>query len=214
MDTAPSNIVCLIVEDDTYLAHYVANTLKQQPWIVHTHAVTSCTDMLAWFNDNQPDLVLLDLELEDGSSLPFIKSIKNQSPASKILIFTQQEEEKVVLEAFAQGADGYLVKDADEYALVSAIKAQLQGGTPMSPSIAGYLVKNIRNCFSGENPLSEREGEVLKLLSRGCSYDDVAGILDVKRTTIATYVRRVYDKLGVHNRTEAVFEAQTSGWIQ
>lgn len=83
----------------------------------------------------------------------------------------------------------------------------------MSPSIAGYLLKRMRLAPVPNNPLSDREYQVLKLLTKGCSYDEIAALMAVKKTTIATYIRRIYEKLGVRNRTEAIFEASHSGWL-
>lgn len=205
---------CLIAEDEPLLATFLMQIFEKQPWVRSIQHVARCDDLMRQLRTSPPSLLILDLGLADGSSMPLISQIRMISASTKILVFTQNDTEEVVIEAFARGADGYLLKDPDEQLLVDSVKAQLCGGTPISPAIAGYLVKNIRSCFRADNPLSERESEVLNILAKGYSYAECANILGIKRPTIATYIRRIYEKLGVNSRTEAVFEARNSGWIK
>jgi len=208
-----SNISCLLVEDDPLISSYISSLLSEQNWVERVIHVATLNEMNLALESRFFDLILLDIILSDGSSIEHIPSYKAKQPQSKILIFTQHEDEEVVLTAFTNGADGYLVKSTQEEELLSMIRSQISGGTPMSPSIAGYLLKKIRRTPSSKNPLSEREYQVLKLLTKGCSYDEIAELMSVKKTTIATYIRRIYEKLGVKNRTEAIFEASHSGWL-
>ena len=204
---------CLVVEDDLQITAYLSALLSEQSWVKSVTNVATLVDAEVALGSQCFDLILLDVSLPDGSSIEKIPAYKTKQPNSKILIFTQHEDEEMVLTAFSNGADGYLVKSTQQEELLSMIRSQMLGGTPMSPSIAGYLLKRIRRIPSPKNPLSDREYQVLKLLTKGCSYDEIAALMAVKKTTIATYIRRIYEKLGVRNRTEAIFEASHSGWL-
>lgn len=211
--TTPSAVRCLVVEDDLNVRDFVLETLGRQIWISSVVTAETVASFSEHAKASEFDLILLDITLPDGQTLEHIASLKAQQPNAKVLVFSGHDEEKIVLEAFREGADGYLLKSMDAEYLVSMIQAQLSGGTPMSPAIAGYLLMNLRQVPTTDNPLSEREYQVLKLLAKGCTYDDVSNVMDVKKATVATYVRRIYEKLEVRSKSEAIYEANRAGWL-
>jgi DNA-binding NarL/FixJ family response regulator len=117
------------------------------------------------------------------------------------------------------GARGYILKDGRMDHFLEHIRNLKAGGSPISPMIARQLLKHLSQPVRSDSAddegaaLSERETEVLNLLARGFSYDEIAGILELSPQTIATYVKRLYRKLGVHSRSEAVFEGTSRGMI-
>ena len=206
-------VECLLVEDDLQIGGYLKELLDRQQWVAGVTHVESLKDTSLALVTQSFDLIILDISLPDGCSIEEIPAFKRQKSPAKILIYTHHEDEKTVLSALSNGADGYLLKSTEEAELLSMIQSQMQGGTPMSPAIAGFLLNKIRRLPETQNPLSQRENETLKLLTKGCSYGEIATLIEVKKTTVATYIRRIYEKLGVNSRTEAIYEANNSGWL-
>jgi DNA-binding NarL/FixJ family response regulator len=125
-----------------------------------------------------------------------------------------------VLNAIQAGAGGYLLKDSDDAAIIAAIEQLLQGGAPLSPSIAVHLMRRLQApAPAPAGPvrppveLSAREQELLRLIAKGLSYEEVAGLTGLRYNTIASYAKELYRKLQVHGRAEAAFEAVQMGLV-
>lgn len=162
------------------------------------------------------DVLLCDLGLPDGSGVAVIKASAAAWPEADIIVITVFADQVKVLESIKAGARGYLLKDERIEDCVNAIREIRRGGSPISPIIARQLLQQLQPAASpvvvaGEETLSPREAEVLNLLARGFSYAEIAALLNLSPQTIGTYVKRIYRKLEVNSRSEAVFEASNRG---
>lgn len=162
--------------------------------------------------DLQPDLILLDLGLPDGSGLTLIPEIKERS-AAKVLVLTLFGDRATVVTAVEGGADGYLLKDSSDAIILDGIAVTLQGGAPISAAAAVFLLERLRREptakteAGGAGELTEREIALLKLFARGLSYKETAREMDISPLTVGNYVKSIYRKLAVNSRGEAVYAA-------
>ncbi len=171
-------------------------------------------------------LLLLDIGLPDGCGLDLLPRI----PAgTAVLVISAIGDEATVVRAIEQGAAGYLLKDARPKDLIEAIEAVLNGGAPISPGVAAYLLRRLRvqarngvpdRAETRLSPRSEalesltaRETDVLRVLTRGYSYEESAALLGITRNTVGQHVKQIYSKLAVNSRSEAVFQAIQAGWM-
>jgi len=154
----------------------------------------------------QADIVIMDINLPGMSGIDCIKNIKEKCPATQFMMFTVYENDEKVLQALRAGATGYLLKRTEPKRILESIKELNQGGSPMSSNIARKLL----NIFVHEKVttkkeiLSDRENEVLQLLADGLLYKEIAERLYISHGTVRQHIHNIYEKLHVHNRTEAV----------
>jgi DNA-binding NarL/FixJ family response regulator len=152
------------------------------------------------------DIVIMDINLPGMSGIDCIKNVKEKCPATQFMMFTVYENDDKVLQAMQAGATGYLLKRTKPEQIVDSIKELNQGGSPMSSNIARKLL----NIFLHEKKvakkevLSDRENEVLQLLADGLLYKEIADRLYIGHGTVRQHLHNIYEKLHVHNRTEAV----------
>lgn len=205
-----------ILEDDPDLRHYLESVVSATQGLALAFSAGSLADARRAAGEKPFDLCLVDLKLPDGNGLDFVADVKTSS-AAKCLILTVLGDRTSVLLALRSGADGYLLKDTPEEMLRQNIERTLRGETPISPQAATFLLEMWRGAEAAtpgippEDALTTRELEVLKLFSRGLSYRETAEILDISPHTIGDYVKSIYRKLGVHSRSEAIFEARQMG---
>jgi DNA-binding NarL/FixJ family response regulator len=132
-------------------------------------------------------------------------------------VITVFGDEEHVVAAIRAGALGYLLKSDSQAEIANALREIARGGSPISPSIARYLLGAVRGVprtpTPDTPPLSERELEVLRAIVKGFTYDEIAGLLEISSATVATHVRRIYRKLSVHSRGEAAYEALQQGIV-
>ena len=169
-------------------------------------------------NERPLDVVLADLGLLDGSGLVSIKRASALYPQCQIIVVSSLSDPETVTTALAMGAVGYVHKDDPSIEVIDAIQQALNGGSPISASIARKIVENMQLHPQLANPnedhgLTKREVEVLTVLSKGLSHAEAAQTLSVATTTLPVHVRNIYRKLQAHNRTEAIFEARNQGII-
>lgn len=167
---------------------------------------------------SSPDVLIVDLGLPDGSGLDLIAELAERDPAIAILVLTVFGDEQKLIHAFERGARGYLLKDETSIGLVDAIEQILAGGAPISPAIARFLVSRLvreqpDSRLAPESQLTTRETEVLCLAAKGYNHAEVAKLLGLSANTVASYTRRIYEKLEVHSRAEALYEAGRMGLI-
>lgn len=162
------------------------------------------------------DVLVCDLGLPDGDGADLIRRAASRDPDADILVLTMFADHAKVIEAIKAGARGYLLKDQRLDDCVEAIREIRRGGSPISPIIARILLKRFQPAISvaeEEERLSERETETLRLLSRGFTYSECAGIMDISPHTVGTHVKHIYRKLEVRSRSEAVYEATLRGML-
>jgi DNA-binding NarL/FixJ family response regulator len=154
----------------------------------------------------QADIVIMDINLPGMSGIDCIKNIKEKCPGTQFMMFTVYENDEKVLQALQAGATGYLLKRTEPQRILESIKELNQGGSPMSSNIA----RKVLNIFLHEKVktkkeiLSDRENEVLELLADGLLYKEIADRLFIGHGTVRQHIHNIYEKLHVHNRTEAV----------
>ncbi|MCB1577873.1 MAG: response regulator transcription factor [Xanthomonadales bacterium] len=205
-----------LLEDEPHTRAAIAAKLAQSDGIELIASLATLAEMRASLQQRQPDVLIVDLELPDGSGLDLIAFAHARWPAMHILVLTVLDDEHKVIAAIERGADGYLLKDEGAIALLDAVFEVSQGGSPISPAIARHLVRRL--AAQAPNPdasisLSERERQVLQLAAKGYAYAEVAKLLGIGVSTVASYTRHIYEKLQVDSRSGAVYEATRLGLI-
>lgn len=158
----------------------------------------------------RPDIIIMDINLPGINGIECIQRVKDKSPGSQFMMFTVYENDEKVLEALKAGASGYLLKNTGLPQIAESIKELHEGGSPMSANIARKLVDHFRdkdksNAFL--EALSPREQEILKLLAKGLLYKEIAAQLQITTGTVRIHIHKIYEKLHVQNRTEAINKA-------
>jgi len=204
-----------ILEDDPNVSRHFREIIETAPDLMLVGMAGSLAEargLLAL----TPDLFLTDIGLPDGSGLTFIPEIRAHIPDGRILVITAFGDRDTVVTALNAGADGYLLKDSSTAVILDGIQATLDGGAPISPSAAVYLLERLRTPepqqgtmpeASGEERLTPREIELLELFARGQSYKAAGRALGISPLTVGNHVKSIYRKLQVHSRGEAVYEA-------
>lgn len=155
----------------------------------------------------KPDVVLMDINLGGMSGIECVERIKASHPEMQVLMLTVYEDNELIFQALTAGASGYLLKRSPPAKLLEAIADVHQGGSPMSSAIARRVVQSFQKPHhppAARPALSPREQNVIEALARGDAYKQIADRLGISIPTVRTYIRRIYEKLHVHTRTEAV----------
>ncbi len=196
-----------IYEDNGGLREILAGIIRDSEAFELAGEFGHCLDAVQNTAAFHPDVVIMDIDLPGKSGIEGVRDIKSSFPEVEIIINTVFDDDERIFSAIKAGATGYLLKKNSLATLLSSIQEVHAGGAPMSPSIARRvltqpLVSNSENNFL--KLLSERELEILRLLSKGFSYKMIAEELYISIDTVRTYVKRIYEKLHVHSVTEAV----------
>lgn len=154
----------------------------------------------------QPDVVIMDINLPDGSGIEATRRLKRSLPATLFLMFTVYEDTDQIVNALEAGASGYLLKRAASEELIPAIDELRKGGAPLTPAVARRVVESFRRRPSPPPPdsLTPREEEILQLLSKGLLAKEIAAQLNIGVETVKSHLKSIYGKLQVRSRTEAV----------
>jgi len=158
----------------------------------------------------KPNIVIMDISLPGMNGIECIRLVKDKTPSTQFMMFTVYENDEKVFEALKAGASGYLLKNTGLVQLVESLKELHEGGSPMSSNIARKLVTLFReNQKQSEQlqELSNRENEILQLLSKGLLYKEIANQLSISVATVRQHIHKIYEKLHVQNRTEAINKA-------
>ncbi|MEI7902213.1 MAG: response regulator transcription factor [bacterium] len=195
-----------IVEDNEPLRRIVSGWLEQSEGMTLAGAYEDAERAMAELPAQQPDVVLVDINLPGADGIECVRHLKERLPATQFVMVTVYEDAQRIFQALAAGATGYLLKRASRTQLLNAVAEVRRGGSPMSAQIARKVVQSFLRPEAQPqgDALSPREREVLAMLARGLLYKEIAGQLDSSVYTINAHVRRIYEKLQVHSRTEAV----------
>ncbi len=205
-----------IVEDDPAAVDRLSAAINMSDDIVIVAVARNLRAGLEIVRNGGFDVILCDLGLPDGSGITLIRECARLHVDADIIVITIFADQAKVIESIKAGARGYLLKDEQLENCVTGIREIRLGGSPISPIIARQLLQQLAPSVTGlaaplQEPLSPRETEVLNLLARGFSYSEIGGLLSLSTQTVGTYVKRIYRKLEVNSRSEAVFEASSRG---
>jgi DNA-binding NarL/FixJ family response regulator len=221
-------ITVLVVEDDALTRRSLCLAIEKEPALQLLDALDSVQAATDFLKRQAPDILMVDLGLPDGSGIDVIRFCALTHAACGIMVVTTSSDEDSVLDSIEAGASAYLLKDAGRPDIVRALLDLHAGGSPISPSIARKVLARMRvakaeesreaaiNAAPAEAPvfLTKREASILELIARGDSYGDVARELALSVGTVQTHIKNIYDKLSVHSRGAAVFEANRRGLLQ
>ena len=201
------NIKVCVVEDDAGLRESISSYIAETPGFECLGAFRSAEEALKEIPGLHPAVVLMDINLPGMSGIQCVRKLKGKAPDVQAMMLTVYENSDRIFEALAAGACGYLLKSTPPEKLLEAIEEIHGGGSPMSSHIARKVVQAFHPAARA-TPLIEhlapREHEVLELLSKGFAYKQIAAEMNLHMGTIRTYIRRIYEKLHVNCRTEAV----------
>ena len=203
------NIITVsIVEDMDEIRARLKSIVEESAEFACMAVYNNAEDALKELPVSRPDIVLMDINLPGMTGIECIRKVKVLCPEILFMMFTIYEDSEQVFEALAAGASGYLLKKTPHDQITSALKELYDGGSPMSTQIArkvvAYFQKKDERQNAEENILSPREKDVLELLSKGYLYKEIADKLSISTGTVRQHIHKIYEKLHVQNRTEAL----------
>ncbi len=202
------DLLVSIVEDDTTIRETLHSLFifedGMEPFSVHSNA----EDALLRLHGSFPDVVIMDINLPGQSGIDCVRQLSERCKGTQFLMYTVHDDDHRVFEALKAGANGYILKSSTPDQILEAVRELAQGGSPMSAHVARRVVQHFRPLHErshlSEDDLSEREHAVLELLAQGLLYKEIADRLGIAVGTVKQHIHRIYEKLHVQNRTEAV----------
>lgn len=221
--------VC-ILEDDRIMRDRLSEMMRSWDYVSNVMVCSTIAEMQSCLNETSFDVFLADIHLDDGDSIGIIEKYQDSCPGGVCIVISASSDPRKIFDALCAGAVGYLHKDDSSIAIIKAIKVAIRGESILSPGIARQIVNELRlrdiskrdasietirhHTSSHQTILSDREVEVINLLSKGLTNEEVATVLEIATSTIAVHVRNIYKKLGVSRRVEALYEARSMGLIE
>ena len=205
-----------VVEDDPTFKSSLEDLIEMEDQLELVYSVNSIEKAFKGFASMPaPHIILEDIELPGMSGIEAISYYKKQFPETAIIMLTIFDDDDRVFEAIKAGADGYLLKRSSGEEIIKAIKDVLNGGAPISPSIAKKMMKMLtgESAKKKDNPLTNRELTVLTLLVEGHTIDMISAELHISPFTVDTHTKNIYRKLHVHNRSSVVAKAIRDGLV-
>ncbi len=199
-------ITVSIVEDDPSLCDGLVRLLGETPEFRCLGCYSSGEDALQTIPQKPPDVLLMDINLPNMDGIQCVKKLKEIKPSIRIVMLTVYENPQRIFKALAAGAIGFVLKHRPSTELLNSIRDAHSGGAPMSSQIARKVVQFFQTNVPDNDAetLSAREQEVLELLAKGYLIKEIADQLGVGFVTVRTYIRRIYEKMHVHSRSQAV----------
>lgn len=201
------SITVSIVEDNEQLRGTLARVLNRAEGFRCVSHYGDAESALEGLPKDQPEVVLMDINLPGMNGVECVRRLKQAALQTQVVMLTVYEDTENIFNALAAGAAGYLLKRTKSAELLQAIREVHRGGSPMTTHIARKVTQSFQRAGPSTQPtenLSEREQEVLDCLSQGLIYKEIAEKLGISYETVHTYIRRIYEKLQVRTRTEAV----------
>jgi DNA-binding NarL/FixJ family response regulator len=220
----PTRVV--IVEDEPEFLLRFSNAVLTDPGLHLLAAVSSGRAAQAIVDAERPDVMLIDLDLPDMSGVDVIRYACRRCPECDSLVVTMFGDDQHVMASIEAGATGYLLKDATPERIAASIHELRGGGSPISPGIARRVLASFRVAAApaagakpaatpapSSSPLTERETELLRLTAKGLSFESIGEVMGISPHTVVAHVKKIYRKLAVHSRGEAVYEAGQLGLL-
>ncbi|MEI8081298.1 MAG: response regulator transcription factor [Actinomycetes bacterium] len=199
----------LIVDDHQIVRTGLTTLLDVQPDITIAGTASNGAEAIDAYTELAPDVVLMDLSMPIMDGISATRQILAHDPAAQVVILTSFSDRARVSDAIAAGASGYVLKDAEPDTFASAIRAAATGGAPLDPRVAATVLGSVRSYTTPE--LSTRELEVLRLVTQGMLNKQIARELRISEKTVKAHLGRVYQRIGVTDRTQAALWAQRIG---
>lgn len=220
--TGPTTLGVLVVEDEPEFLLQYCTAIGREPDLRLVAAVSALAPAMALLDTGVPDVLLVDLGLPDGNGCSLIREAVRRRPDCDCLVVTVFGDDAHVVDAIEAGATGYLLKDSPAGELARCIRELHAGGSPISPSVARRLLQRVRGGAAtpsagsapAASPLTEREHEILRLVAKGLTFTEVGAALAISEHTVVAHIKKIYRKLSVHSRGEAVFEATQLGLLR
>jgi len=197
----------VLVEDNSGLRNSLERLFSAVDGIALVGMFNDGESAVSGLSETSPDVVMVDLNLPGISGVEVIRKLKASMPDVQFMVLTVYDEPSRIFQALAAGANGYLLKRTEPAELLSAIRELHEGGSPMSGSVARKVVQSFHRMGTSNDEsenLSPREAEILQFLAEGYLYKEIAEKCSIGIETVRTYIKRIYDKLHVRSRTEAV----------
>jgi two-component system NarL family response regulator len=202
----PSHIRVLVVDDHPVVRQGLIGMLEEAPDIVIVGQGRNGHEAIAVFQQQQPDVTLMDLRMPEMEGVPAITVICNEFPNARIIVLTTYDTDEEIYRGLRAGAKGYLLKDSEPEELLTAIRTVNRGQQYIPPNVAAKLVQRMTG-----PELSDRELEVLQLIGQGMSNQEISTALNISESTVKTHVNRILSKLDVKDRTQAAILALKRG---
>ncbi|MFQ3608806.1 MAG: response regulator transcription factor [Chloroherpetonaceae bacterium] len=204
--TETMTIRVAIVEDTASYRKAIASMLDQADDFECVAKFSSAEEAINQMIDHKPDVVLMDIGLPKMSGIEAIKALKSMMPSIRILMLTVIDDSEKIFSALQAGASGYLLKDTPPEKLLEAIRDVHSGGSAMSSQVARRVIAYFQQPAPPEEALdlTTRERELLDYLAKGYTYKEIGNKLFISEHTVRTHIHRIYEKLHVRNRTEAL----------
>lgn len=200
-------ITVSLVEDNDQLRGTLARVISRAEGFQCVGQYATAEEALEAIPKERPNVVLMDINLPGMNGVECVRQLKVLAPETLVVMLTAYEDTENIFNSLAAGASGYLLKRTTSAELLAAIRDVQKGGSPMTTHIARKVVQSFQKAGPSPQPtenLSQREQEVLDCLSQGLIYKEIAEKLGISYETVHTYIRRIYEKLQVRTRTEAV----------
>ncbi|MES2880356.1 MAG: response regulator transcription factor [Pseudomonadota bacterium] len=214
-----------LVEDDVNFQQALRDAIENAPDMALLFVASTRAQGLQALDGEPLDVLLVDLGLPDGSGIDVIRVAHARWPNCGIMVSTAFGDELHVMQSLEAGAAGYLLKDSATQSMLAEIRSLHAGGSPISPLIARQILMRFRHQDkpatvtaqpAPDKPraaLSAREQQVLELITKGFTSEEIANLMSVTRHTVQTFVRRIYSKLEVSSKAEAIYEARHQGLL-
>ncbi len=204
----------LVVEDNKTVQHALADLFRKNREFGVSGAYGDLKTALADSRALHPDLIVLDLKLPDVRGTEAITGLREKYPEAKVVVYTAYENENEIIACMMAGANGYIMKDTPPARLLSELEVIVQGGSTLTPRVAEKILRHFTPHKAAESSLSKRELQVLNLISLGLRYEDIAEELDISVHTVRHHIEKIYKKLNVTSRGQAVAHAVRAGIIR
>jgi DNA-binding NarL/FixJ family response regulator len=199
-------IAVAIVEDIREIREGLRLLIDNSNDFICKEVYASAEEAMEMIPQSQPDVVLMDIHLPGISGIECIRQIRSECPSTQFIMSTVYEDDDNIFESLKAGASGYLLKKTEPVKILEAIKEVYNGGSPMSTQIARKVIASFQspNSIDETGVLTPKEKEILKALSKGLRYKEIASDMHISIETVRSHVRKIYEKLQVQSRTEAL----------
>lgn len=217
-----ATVSVIVIEDEPEFRRRFAQIIQAESSMRLAGVAANKREAINLIENTQFDVMMIDLGLPDGSGIDLIRRVSERQPDTDILVVSIFGDEHHVVSSIEAGATGYVLKDSTPADVIACIKLLRAGGSPVSPAVARSVLKAVRQRSQAaqaavtpeENPLSSRETEIVQLLAKGMSFNEIGDVLAISPHTVTAHIKKIYRKLAVHSRGEAVYEATQMGLLR